>query len=414
MKKTASKCFLDLHDPFFTTLETPHISEAEAQELQLFFEAAQKAQDDLLNTDKKPKKVKKTKKSNPSDPSRITSSPPFSPLSPFYKLLDQLNCLWGSISEEHQMHYLDLMQNTGLPIYHANATSEALMFENSRLEASILENAQTGQLKTLKRFRALLPDLFADEHFQARLFDHLLVHGTTSEEDASRVLRTTELFLAFGFSLRPMQGLYQFLHHVINAGLVDVVDLLIHHDPELHLQNKGPRGYYPLHLAACNDNPQILEALLKAGHHVNLQDEASHTPLFYLLIGQRTHSNTYGLVQLLLSHGADATLLTQDKWSILHYAALYSSPEVISLLVQHGAPLHVKNKNGNTPLELAQKYGNTNTIEAFKAIERSLLEQKILTQIVPPQSLPVSKPSDEIPLPDPAVSSSVQKTRKTL
>jgi tankyrase len=59
------------------------------------------------------------------------------------------------------------------------------------------------------------------------------------------------------------------------------------------------------------------------------------------------------VVQLLLSHGADAN--TRDNWNFtpLHEAAIKGKIDVCIVLLQHGADVNVRNTDGRTPLELA-------------------------------------------------------------
>ncbi|XP_063611284.1 fibronectin type 3 and ankyrin repeat domains 1 protein-like, partial [Penaeus indicus] len=51
--------------------------------------------------------------------------------------------------------------------------------------------------------------------------------------------------------------------------------------------------------------------------------------------------------------GAEVNLLDVSGWSALHMAACDGTAEVVTWLLQHGASVHVRDKQGQTPLKVA-------------------------------------------------------------
>jgi len=66
----------------------------------------------------------------------------------------------------------------------------------------------------------------------------------------------------------------------------------------------------------------------------------------------RPADDVVAAVRLLLDAGADVTRATDTGDTALHAAAASNQPAVIELLVQRGAQVNAKNKNGQTPLTL--------------------------------------------------------------
>jgi ankyrin repeat protein len=66
----------------------------------------------------------------------------------------------------------------------------------------------------------------------------------------------------------------------------------------------------------------------------------------------RPSDDVIAAVRLLLDAGANVALAADSGDTALHAAAATNQPAVIALLAERGAPVNVKNKNGQTPLTL--------------------------------------------------------------
>ena len=60
-----------------------------------------------------------------------------------------------------------------------------------------------------------------------------------------------------------------------------------------------------------------------------------------------------------------ATAKDDDGNTVLHFAARYAKPEVIPVLINHGAEVNAKNKKDDAPLHWAAEYANAEMISAL-------------------------------------------------
>lgn len=106
------------------------------------------------------------------------------------------------------------------------------------------------------------------------------------------------------------------VHDVAKTGSGEELKALLAKDPQL-LNVKNIRGSTPLHLAAINPDPSVIEVLLGAGADVNVADDDGFTPL--------------------------------------HMAAFHRQADYALLLLEAGADVNAKTASGRTPLSMAEK-----------------------------------------------------------
>ncbi|XP_045459067.1 E3 ubiquitin-protein ligase mib1-like [Melitaea cinxia] len=134
-------------------------------------------------------------------------------------------------------------------------------------------------------------------------------------------------------------------------------------------------GYTALHLAAFNNHAEVAELLVRGGARPDLQNANLQTALH--LAVERQHTQ---IVRLLIAHGANLNICDKDGDTPLHEALRHhtlqqlrrlqdardasllsgiahahdkkSSASIACFLAAHGADLTVKNKKGQTPLDL--------------------------------------------------------------
>ena len=96
-----------------------------------------------------------------------------------------------------------------------------------------------------------------------------------------------------------------------------------------------------------NDNPAVIETLLKAGADLMARDEFGRTPLHTAA----SNNNNPEVIETLLKAGADPMAKTTWKRTPLHNAARFNeNPAVITALLKAGADLEAQNKSKETPL----------------------------------------------------------------
>lgn len=110
---------------------------------------------------------------------------------------------------------------------------------------------------------------------------------------------------------------------------------------------------------------ELVKALLDMGLDPNRQNAFGKTPLMYA-----AQFNDVESAKILLEKGAftEGTTIDSDdsctytigikNVSALHYAVRYSSREFIELLLNHDAPIYIKDSKGRTPFDYLMIYGD--------------------------------------------------------
>ena len=115
----------------------------------------------------------------------------------------------------------------------------------------------------------------------------------------------------------------------------------------------------PLHKAT--EHLDIVEFLIQKGADVNAKDENGSTPLIYA-----AGDGQIKVVKYLIEHGAQMKYTDQHGNTPLHSAAEMNENLVLEYLIEkHGAQVNMKNEFGETPLHLAAEHGE---IEAIKCL----------------------------------------------
>ena len=123
-----------------------------------------------------------------------------------------------------------------------------------------------------------------------------------------------------------------------------------HHQLVGFLLSRGANPDYVIFAATFDGDEEMLDLLYAAGVNVNNKVEG-RAPLADLMYYKRPAN-----VHWLLEHGAMVNDRDKNGMTALHYAALQGIREnVIKDLLDHGARKHLKDKMGNTPLDLARQ-----------------------------------------------------------
>uniref|UniRef100_A0A8C8VPM5 Ankyrin 1 n=1 Tax=Pelusios castaneus TaxID=367368 RepID=A0A8C8VPM5_9SAUR len=179
------------------------------------------------------------------------------------------------------------------------------------------------------------------------------------------------------------------LHIAALAGQEDVVRELVNYGANVNAQSQ--KGFTPLYMAAQENHLEVVKFLLERGANQNVATEDGFTPLAVAL--QQGHENvvahlinygTKGKVRLpalhiaarnddtrtaavLLQNDPNADVLskvptssarhgisrTPDELTPLHCAARNGHMRIAEILLDHGAPIQAKTKNGLSPIHMA-------------------------------------------------------------
>jgi ankyrin repeat protein len=101
--------------------------------------------------------------------------------------------------------------------------------------------------------------------------------------------------------------------------------------------------------AIAQDHPADIKALLAQDFDVNTLNANGESALMLAAIKGHT-----ALAEALIKKGAD---INKTGWTPLHYAASAAKLDIISLLLENSAYIDAESPNGTTPLMMATMYG---------------------------------------------------------
>jgi cytohesin len=148
------------------------------------------------------------------------------------------------------------------------------------------------------------------------------------------------------------------LQYAAQQGNVQAVRLLLDTNVCAHLKN-------------ITENTSILLAA-RAGHWecVDLFIETKENiPSYWRVLPRAAKANNFDIVKKLLKEikGKNnlSGYLISEKMTALHYAVKNDNEEMVHMLLDTGANLNSRDKEGNTPLHIAAQYGNTKIVHVL-------------------------------------------------
>jgi ankyrin repeat protein len=135
---------------------------------------------------------------------------------------------------------------------------------------------------------------------------------------------------------------------------LEVVQFLVN-DLQADVNNADSSKQTSLHVLAGVEREtqrhiQTMAFLLEKGANPNAEADDQYTPLH-----MATLNNNIEMVKLLLQHKANVNAQNMDQYTALHTAYRYGLRELIDILLQHGADTTIKDGQGLTPIQVAQK-----------------------------------------------------------
>jgi ankyrin repeat protein len=108
-------------------------------------------------------------------------------------------------------------------------------------------------------------------------------------------------------------GVCTALHIAILKNYIDVTKLLLENG-SITTTKTSEGGYAPIHLAACNESPEILELLLSYRESLDIEDQIGFTPLLLASVYCREKN-----IELLLKAGSKIDHREHDGDTALHF-----------------------------------------------------------------------------------------------
>ncbi|WP_353283954.1 ankyrin repeat domain-containing protein [Wolbachia endosymbiont (group A) of Lypha dubia] len=152
------------------------------------------------------------------------------------------------------------------------------------------------------------------------------------------------------------------LHFAVQEGNLDMVRFLLDEGADTESQDKDNKK--PLHLAVEADRLNIVELLLDRGASVNAKDENNKTPLDL--------ATKEDVKELLKRAQLDQGLLISAQDGNLD--------KVVEYFIGKRVSLKVKDRDGKTPLDLAEQKGHTDIAKVIKQMQLEL-DKKLLSAV---------------------------------
>ncbi|WP_264336995.1 ankyrin repeat domain-containing protein [Wolbachia endosymbiont (group B) of Chorthippus brunneus] len=189
------------------------------------------------------------------------------------------------------------------------------------------------------------------------------------------------------------------LHYAAYNGKLDVVKYFID-EGEVDVNLKDSDGQTALHMASGGGRLDVVGYLASKGADIKAKDKDGKTPLDiaidrkhdsivkYLKQAQLNEQllaavkdSDFNEVQGLVNRGANVNAKDKDGKTPLHYASqsIYSL-DIVRYLISKGADIDVKNKDGKTPLDLAVQGNETSVVEFLKQTQLDL-DKQLLTAV---------------------------------
>ena len=183
----------------------------------------------------------------------------------------------------------------------------------SQLLCACLEGGRLENIKTLVEHGALINQVDED--------GKLALHFAATFSSPEVVM----YLLSVGMSVNMTDNSDQtpLMCACLEGGRFENVKTLVIHGAEIHRVDKD--GKSALHFAATFSSPKVVMYLLSLGMSVNMTDKSGLTPMMSACLEGGRFEN----VKTLIERGADIYQVDEDDKSVLHFAATYSSPEVV-------------------------------------------------------------------------------------
>jgi len=175
------------------------------------------------------------------------------------------------------------------------------------------------------------------------------------------------------------------IHDASKTGDLNTVKLLLSADHDL-IDSSNDDGMTVLHVAAYNNQPNIVEYLIAEGADINPRSGSGSTPLHgaayygfidiariliengcdpnlknnggYTPVLSALAGNQADMVELLITKGIDPNQRNNHSRTLLHQAVISGSSEMVTTLIRNGANLDARTNSDESPLWWAIRLGN--------------------------------------------------------
>ena len=153
---------------------------------------------------------------------------------------------------------------------------------------------------------------------------------------------------------------YQLLEAAKAGDLELVKKIVADHSHIVNCRDLDGRHSTPLHFAAGYNRVGVVEFLLSKGADVHAKDKGGLVPLH-----NACSYGHYEVTELLVKHGASVNVCDLWRFTPLHEGAAKGKYDIVKLLLKHGADASKKNRDGHTPIDLV-KEGDQDVLDLLR------------------------------------------------
>jgi quinoprotein dehydrogenase-associated probable ABC transporter substrate-binding protein len=157
---------------------------------------------------------------------------------------------------------------------------------------------------------------------------------------------------------------------------VPSIKVLLEHGADI--EKPGPQGFRALPLAIADDNYEAAKALIEAGAKVNEPSGAEGlTPLMVAAAQTApaegamflpSSTRPIDIAKSLIERGANVNAQSTKGVTALMIAATHNNPPMIGLLMESGADASLKDDQGQTATDVAERNGNIESAQAIMVL----------------------------------------------
>ncbi|KAI5948683.1 NAS6 [Candida theae] len=142
------------------------------------------------------------------------------------------------------------------------------------------------------------------------------------------------------------------LHINSSIGNIEILNILIHTDPQPDINLPTNQGTTALHLTVSKNHVRYASVLIdEMGANCRVKDKKGYTPLH-----RASSIGSIGILKLLINSpkGVNVNAKDNDGWTSLHHALAEGHGDAAVFLVNEGgADINAENNEGQTPIQVA-------------------------------------------------------------
>jgi hypothetical protein len=150
-------------------------------------------------------------------------------------------------------------------------------------------------------------------------------------------------------------------------------------DPSFSIDSPGPHGLTLLATACLRGDARLVRSLLSPPNNAcpKALSSLSRSPVFFAATGEMHAGTRQIILEALIAKGADLNAATDTgRTPLMELVSKSKTPELISLLVDSGANVDLKTKQGETAQKIAEKRKRPEVINALLPLEKRTKDKR--------------------------------------